>query len=107
MPLPPSSFGVFEAGFNPATHAVPHHIAGAGRQVGYNEPGVGIARLVTSQQRTTQALRLVHKTLHGSCPGTTCHRHQRGKPAKRLLALWSHFASHVDTQKWMPAQRDK
>ena len=53
LPLPPASFGQFEPPFDPHAQPVPADIAGVGRQIGEDQPGIGVALLPAGEQRVS------------------------------------------------------
>jgi hypothetical protein len=91
---PPPRLVSLLAAFNPGAHAIPHDIGRFGRQVGENEPGVGIALFPVGKPRT--AHRLLHKTIDAPTP-TAAHRGNQGlEPNDPIAAQRTHLATQIE-----------
>src|SRR5947209_5388461 len=96
MPAPATTYGIFEATFDPAAHAVPVGIHLCRLHIGDDQPHFLIALIPTCQQGTLQATHLPRKTVDPTTPSTTHLRCCCAQTAKLAFAFWTEIALFVD-----------
>jgi hypothetical protein len=91
---------------DPPPQPVPARIAGFGRQVGEDQPGIGVAVLPAGKQRTVQTACAGLEGGAAPAPTRAWARDEAGQRQKEGLARRPERAAFVDPQEGMPAQAD-
>ena len=95
-----------EACVDPGSQAIPAGLAGLGRQIGQDQPGVGIALFPAGQQGAPQPSLRALEGRASAPPARARLRHEAGQRAVGGLWVGPKRAAAVDAQERMPAQPD-